>query len=312
MRFLLFISIFLCSLGSIAQEAPVTPDSTKFWKKGGVGNLNFNQVSLTNWASGGQSSISGGAFLSLFANYAKDKTTWDNTLDMAFGLVKQGSRPVVKSDDKIEFTSKYGRKATEKWFYSGLLSFKSQFAPGFEDPTAATLVRISDIFSPAYVMASIGFDYKPNENFTALLSPITNKTTIVLDQTLANAGAFGVQGAEFDDLGQLLTEGENVRFEAGAYIKAAFNKDVFENVNFQTKIDLFSNYLNNPGNIDINWETLIAMKVNKFLTTSLGTHLIYDDDIKVGVDLDDDGVVDAQRVRTQFKQVLAVGLSYKF
>ena len=317
MKQLFALTIFCFSLLNLnAQEAktpkPVVPDSLKLWKKGGVGNINLNQVSLTNWAGGGQSSVSGGAMLNMFANYKKDKVTWDNTLDLAYGLIQQGDGPVVKTDDRIELNSKYGRKASKKWYYSGLVSFRSQFAPGYADPKAATLVRISDLFSPAYVMASIGMDYKPNKKFTALISPITNKTTIVLDQTLANAGAFGVTAAEYDDLGVLTSEGQNVRFEAGAFIKAAYKTDIMKNVNFQTKIDLFANYIDNPGNIDINWETLLAMKVNKYITTSISTHLIYDDDIKVGVDTDGDDIIDAQRVRTQFQQVLAVGFSYKF
>lgn len=310
LKLLITTYAFLFSAVAMSQEDSTAAEGP--WKTGGVGNINFNQVSLTNWAGGGESSISGGAFLNLFAKYKKDKTNWDNTLDLAFGLIQQINGPVVKSDDRIEFNSKYGHQASKQWFYSALLSFRTQFAPGLDDPAAANPVTISDFLSPAYVMASIGMDYKPNDNFTALISPVTNKTTIVMNQTLADAGAFGVTGAEFDDMGNLIAAGENVRFEIGAFIKAAWNKDIFENVNFQTKIDLFSNYLNNPGNIDINWENLVAMKVNKWLTTSLSTHLIYDDDIKVGVDTNNDDIVDAQRVRTQFKQVLAAGISYKF
>jgi len=316
---IIILSSILCTSNLLAQEEAAkaepkqeVPDSLKPWKKGGLGNINFNQVSLTNWAAGGNSSVSGGAFLSLFAKYKKDKTQWNNTLDLAYGLIQQKNGPVIKSDDKIEFNSKYGRQATKKWFYSGLVTFKTQFAPGFDDPESATRTIISDLFSPAYVLASIGMDYKPNDKFTAHLSPITNKTTIVMNQRLANAGAFGVTEATYDDLGNLVSEGENIRFEAGAFVKMAINTDIAKNVNFQSKVDFFANYIENFGNIDVNWENLIAMKVNKFLTTSLSTHLIYDDDIKVGVDTNNDDVVDAQLVRTQFKQVFAVGLSYKF
>ena len=102
------------------------------WKTGGTVGLNLSQVHLENWASGGQSSVSASGLVNLFANYTKGKGTWDNTLDSAYGLLRQGQNGVVlKTDDRIDFASKYGHKATEHWYYSALLNFRSQFAPGY-------------------------------------------------------------------------------------------------------------------------------------------------------------------------------------
>ncbi len=95
-----------------------------------MASLTFNQVSLTNWAAGGQSSISGNVFFNLFANYKDEKQTWDNTLDLGYGLIRNNSQPFVKSDDRIELNSKYVRNINEDWYYSGLLNFITQFAPG--------------------------------------------------------------------------------------------------------------------------------------------------------------------------------------
>jgi hypothetical protein len=308
MKKLVTILLVFTTFISFSQEEETTPESK--WKKGGMASLTFNQVSLTNWAAGGQSSISGNVFFNLFANYKDEKQTWDNTLDLGYGLIRNNSQPFVKSDDRIELNSKYGRNINEDWYYSGLLNFRTQFAPGYNIPNDSVL--ISDFLAPGYILLAFGFDYKPSDNFTLMLSPVTSKTTIVNNQTLADAGAFGVEGAVYDALGNRTTAGKMIRNEVGAFLKMMYKKDIVENVNFQTKLDLFSNYLNNPQNIDINWETIVTMKINKFLSANLNTHLIYDDDIDIAVDNNDDGITDAVGPRAQFKEVFGLGVSFKF
>ncbi|MBI1267098.1 MAG: DUF3078 domain-containing protein [Cryomorphaceae bacterium] len=277
------------------------------WKTGGTVGLNLSQVHLENWASGGQSSVSASGLVNLFANYSKGKGTWDNTLDIAYGLLRQGQNGVVlKTDDRIDFASKYGHKATEHWYYSGLLNFRTQFAPGYNllDGVPDKSNVISDFLSPAYMLASLGMDYKPNDKFTAFLSPTTYKMTVVMDSALSAVGAFGVD------------PGTNVRSEIGGYVRMAYNTNLVENVGLMTRIDLFSNYLNNPGNIDVNWEVLISMKVNKFMSATISTQLLYDDDVtlqKKDPIVEDDVVIDSGRgPGVQFKEVLAIGFSYKF
>ncbi len=293
------VLLFCYSFSSIAQDEP-KPDSTKLWKLGGVFNLNFSQVALSNWAAGGQNSIAINGMTSLFAKYKKGKSSWDNTLDVGYGVIKQDDEDFQKSDDRIELTSKfgYGIKTSEAWKYSALASFRTQMAPGYNFPNDS--VKISDLLSPGYLQIALGVDYNPNDKLTLLISPLSGKVTFVLDDTLAAAGAFGVES------------GENVRFEFGASFQGEYKQTIVENVDLTTKLGLFSNYLENPQNIDINWETLIAMKVNKFLTASISTHLIYDHDILIAVDRDEDGEPDGVGPRTQFKEVLAVGLSFKF
>jgi hypothetical protein len=308
--------VFTTMTSAPQEEAPA--DTT--WKTGGTLGLNFSQVYLENWAAGGQSSVSGTALVTLFANYAKGKGTWDNTLDLAYGLLRQGDEGVViKTDDRIDFASKYGYKASKKWYYSALVNFRTQFAPGYQlangVPDESNI--ISDFLAPAYTLASVGMDYKPNKKFTAFLSPATYKLTIVMNDSLADVGAFGVEAAEFNDLGEKIADGRNLRHEIGGYVRMAYNTDVVENVSLQTRIDLFSNYLNNPQNIDINWEVLISMKINEFMSATITTQLLYDDDVtlqKKDPVLDDEGnVIDTGRgPGVQFKEVLAIGFSYKF
>ncbi|MDA9819596.1 DUF3078 domain-containing protein [Salibacteraceae bacterium] len=319
MRKIGLILMAVCFAQGVNAQGEAKPDSSAVedtvkgpWTKGGVGSINFNQVSLNNWAAGGNSSISGAGLLNAFANYEKEKVSWDNNIVLAYGLIRQEKQPVIKSDDRIEIVSKAGKTANKKWSYTGLFSFRTQFAPGFDDPVSPTRATISDFLSPAYMQLALGMEYKPNKKLSAFISPLANKTTIVTNQTLANAGAFGVEAAEYDALGNLVTEGLNARYEVGGYLKFMYQDDIMKNVTFQTKVDLFSNYLNNPENIDVNWEALLAFKVNKFITASIATHLIYDDDILIGVDTNDDGIVDGMGKRTQFKEVLSIGFSYKF
>ena len=304
--------LFASALFAQDAEKPAVPDSLKPWKKSGLGSVNFNQVALSNWAGGGESSVSGGAIVKLTANYKKDKTSWDNSLDMAYGLINQTGSPVVKTDDRLELSSKFGKEANKKWSYSAIFTFRTQFAPGLDDPTAVNPNKISDFLSPGYMFVALGMDYKPNKSLTLFLSPATNKNTIVTAPSLANVGAFGVEAAELDPVtGDIVTPGKHFRAEIGGFLKAEFKTTLMENVDFQTKIDLFSNYINNPQNIDVNWESLLSFKINKYLTASVTTTLIYDDDIKIAVDTDDDGVADKMAPRTQFKEVLAIGFTYK-
>ncbi len=248
--------------------------------------------------------------VSLFANYKKGKSAWDNSLDLGYGILKQNGNNVRKTDDKIEFTSKYGRKAVKNWYYAGLVNFKSQMTAGYDYPDDSTI--ISNFLAPGYVLGALGMDYKPSDELTVFISPLTIKATIVNDENLANAGAFGVDPAEYDNLGNITKKGSNLRSEYGGYLRAQFKKDIMENVNFQTRIDLFSNYSEEPTHIDVNWEVLIAMKVNKYISATVTTNLIYDHDIDIAVDEDGDNIPDAFGPRVQFKEVLGVGLSYKF
>jgi hypothetical protein len=155
-------------------------------------------------------------------------------------------------------------------------------------------------------------DYKPNDNFTMLIAPLTGRYIIVNDQDLADQGAFGVDPAEYDPLGVKVSSGKKSNFEMGAFIKIGYKKAIMENITFGTKLELFSNYLRDPQNVDVNWEVLLDMKVNKFITAKITTQLIYDDNTIITVDNNDDGIIDESGPRTQFKEVLGVGLAYTF
>jgi hypothetical protein len=291
------------------QPAPPDTANTGPWNRGGAGTINFSQVSLSNWAAGGQNSVSVLAISNLFANYKHGNNTWNNTFDLTYGLLKTGKSRMQKSDDRLDVTAKYGHNASTNWYYTGQLKFQSQLTPTYNQQ-GDTL--ISRFLAPAFVLASVGMDYKPNDNFSVFLSPVTGKFTIVRNQQLADEGAFGVEPARRVDDIPVPGTGQNFRKEFGAYTSVKLRKPVMENITFQTKLDLFSNYLEKPQNIDVNWETLLDLKVNKLLSVSVFAHLIYDDDINIKVDTNNDGVTDSIGPRVQFKETLGVGITYNF
>lgn len=294
----LSINSFGQVIDSEKQLREVSKDSVEGWNSGGMIMLNFGQTSLTNWAAGGENSFSGNGLFNFFANYKKGDFTWDNTIDLGYGILTQGS-DTRKTDDRLDLSTKFGKKASKNWYYAGFLSLRSQFSRGYNYPNDS--VKISDFFAPAYVIGALGMDYKPNTRFSMFIAPLTSKITIVADQALADSGAFGVDPAEFRN-GIKTSDGNNLRQEFGGFIRLAFQDDIMTNVNLATKFDIFSNYLDNPQNLDLNWEVVLAMKVNRFISATLSTQLIYDDDVDI----------EGKGPGTQFKEVLGVGFSYKF
>ncbi|MES2628671.1 MAG: DUF3078 domain-containing protein [Bacteroidota bacterium] len=271
---------------------------TSPWKLTGLSTFNFSQVSLNNWNGGGQSAISGTSLVNAKLTYTGKKTLFENTLNAAFGLQRLQKQGTVKTDDKLEFLTTYGREAFGKWYYTVSGSFRSQFAPGYNYPNDSTV--ISRFLAPGYVTFGLGLENKIRDCFTIFISPISAKYTIVQDDSLSAQGAFGVD------------PGKRLREEYGGSARIIFSCPLIENVNFATQMDLFSNYSKNPENVDVNWTTLISFKVNRFITTSISTSLVYDDDVIIKQDKNDDGILDVEGPRTQFKEVFNFGLQYKF
>ena len=297
-RYLLVMGFFVVVFSSTNAQ---TQDTVKHFKYGGFSVLTFNQVNLTNWTAGGENALSTTAIVNLFGNYKKDKIAWDNALDLGYGFLKNGKKTTRKNEDKIELNSKFGYKAFGKVFYSALVNFRSQFTDGYTYPTDSTQVKVSQFMAPAYLSISLGMDYKPTDYLSIYLSPATGKFTFVANQSLADAGAYGVDPAVKDNGGNILKKGKKVRSEFGASLSARIQKDIVKNVNLASKLVLFNNYTDkekdNRKNFDVNWEVMVNIKAGKFLTTSIMTNLIYDQNVIS---------------KTQFKEVFGIGLSYKF
>ncbi len=306
--FIVLFALITCGITSFGQVTEtegnlkkVNTDTISGWKKGGILSLTFGQAAFSKyWAAGGSNSISINGVAGLFLNYKQGNWAWDNNLDLAYGLQRQGKGDdvsILKTDDKLDFSSKLGLKATEKLFYAALLNFKTQFSNGYNYPNDS--VVISKFMAPGYLLGAIGIDYKPIESLSIFFAPATVKFTFVNDDDLADAEAFGVE------------KGKHMRTEFGGYLKTVYAKEVFKNVKLTTKLDLFSNYLKDPQNIDINWEVLLALKINKFLSANISTQLLYDHDVNFPIE-DDNGNVTHEGPRIQFKEVLGIGFSLNF
>jgi hypothetical protein len=316
-RIVLLITAFLFVTSQLAAQIEVQEDTTvNGWKKGGFFALNFNQVSLTNWAAGGESALSTTALVNAFVKYRHNDLYFESVLDGGFGFITTKSQSLRKNEDKIELNAKFGKKAKGKFFYAGMMNFRTQMAPGFNFPDDSTV--ISRFMAPGFLSLALGMDYKPNDWFSMFISPATGRATFVMDQRLADLGQFGVTAAVLDPATvAVVTPGQKTRFEFGAYLRARLQKDLVKNISIVSNMQLFNNYTDpikaQRANIDVNWENLILIKANKWLTTSIFTNLIYDNDIQVPVKRKVNGVeVEGTGPRTQFKEVLGVGLSFKF
>jgi hypothetical protein len=283
---------------SADQKISIDDTSHNIWRTGGIFSVNLSQSALSHWAAGGdKSSFALNSLLNGYASYNKGKNSWDNILDMAYGYMKTTSTGMRKSDDHIYFTSKYGRQATanKKWYYSALFDFKSQFSKGYLYNDKGERTFNSNFFSPAYVLLSLGMDYKATSYFDIFLSPITSRWTIVSDDSLSAKGMYGV------------TPGDHIRNEIGAFLSANFNKDLSKSINYTSQLQLFSNYAHQPQNIDVYWTNLLTMKISKYLATTIALNMIYDDDVKFPTE---DGTREVAHL--QLQEMLGVGFSYKF
>ncbi len=280
-----------------------------FWKKTNSLGLDVNQGTFSNWSAGGYSSVSGIVKADFSRKYEKGRTVWLNELKVRYGLNKQENVELRKTDDVLSLNSAFGYKSSVKsnWFYSAKLTLNTQMANGYAYPNVDK--PISRAFAPAYLFVGIGSEYFKND-FKAYISPATLKSTLVLDDSLANKGEFGLEGGVFDADGNLLRAGKKSRNELGFLFTSEWKKSVMKNVSLKHNITLYTDYLNNFGNIDVDWQLLLEMKVNDVIKATLGGHMIYDDDIKNKRDVNGTQVTEGPRV--QFKQLLSVGLVYNF
>ncbi len=299
---------FLCVLVSFSQDKTVQdlkddasrtitmdPNDTipKVWKKGALLNFNFNQASQSNWAAGGEkSSTALSALFHGFAFYKKGKNSWDNTLDLAYGFVKTSSLGSRKSDDRIDFLSKYGYEVAKSWYISGLLNVKSQFAPGYAYPDGKNRVLTSDFLSPGYVLLSPGVNYMPNDHFSVFVSPATARWIIVRNDSLASVGAFGVDS------------GKHSKIEVGAYATISYTKKLGTTAVYTGRLDLFSNYGHRPQDVDIAMTNLILVKITSIFSMSFALNLIYDNDVK---QVKSDGTTGGAAM--QLQELLGIGIA---
>lgn len=312
---LLFLSVLILSvtsglqaqngvqaLQSAVNGATITKDpkdTTKMtWKTGGLMSLTFNQAALSNWSAGGdKSAISLNAIANLYAFYVDGRRSWDNFLNMQYGMANTTSLGTRKTNDLIDLTSKYGYDVGKKWFLTTLFDFRSQFAAGYNYPGSDNSDRVltSNWLAPAYVLLSLGMDYKPNPNFSVFLSPITAREVIVNNDSLAAVASFGVDS------------GKKSRFEFGAYASITYQTNLSKTANYSGRLDLFSDYTRTPQNIAVYMTNVLNVKVTSLISMVLSLNLIYDNNIK---SVHSDGTPGGPAL--QLQETMGIGLAYKF
>ena len=263
------------------------------WVLKGVTGLNMSQTAMANWSAGGENSIAGNAYLNASLTHKKGNWLWVTNMVLDYGLSKTKSQGMRKSSDKIGLSTQLGYSTDNVWFYALMGDLNTQFAKGYDYPDKEH--QISNFFAPAYSNIALGMEWRPKSNYSLLLSPVSTKMTFVTDDYLSDLGAFG------------LYPGDHFKIEGGAFVKARAELPVMENVNLITTADFFTPYSKDFGNIDVNWDVLISMKINKVLSATINTTLKYDNDVKT---FDDNGVKKGAKV--QFKEVLGIGLAYNF
>lgn len=286
---------------------------TVLWSKKNSLGVNLSEVAFVNWNAGGNNSVSALFYGNFERKFKKKLLLWKSSATIRYGLNAQDGRKIRKTDDEISFNSTYGYKkdSTSNFRYSAKFNFRTQFANGYKYPQRDK--EISSFMAPGYMFLGVGAEYSaPKEDLTIYLSPITDKSTFVLDQRLANEGMFGVAPAVRDSTGVIIQKGENVRTELGILLTSGFSKEIFKNVSLDNQVSLYTDYLNKFGNIDIDWELSLDLVVNEFVKANIGSHLIYDDDVKFKEDTNDDGTLETLGPKIQFKQLLGVGMRYEF
>lgn len=285
-----------------------------FWEKINELDVQLSEVAFVNWNAGGDNAISALAKLEFERNYKFRYFQWDNSMEMRFGWNAQEGRQWRKTDDAIRLSSTLGyrRDTISSWYFSAKANFNTQFANGYKYPDRTT--PISAFMAPGYLFIGGGTSYIPEgKKFNLYLSPLTFKSTFVLNQDLANQGAFGVQRAIRDAEGNIITPGKKVYREMGILVTHKWELPVVKNVVLDHNLSLYTDYLNNFGNIDIDWQLTTKFTVNDFISATLLLHFIYDDDIKFDRVEDDNGlVIDPGVPRIQFRQQLGIGVTYTF
>ena len=301
---------------TIMIESVSKVDRRLNYKFSGSSGITLNQLQLSNWASGGESSAAGKVFSDIRIIACSRIVEYDISGKFAYGMASYKNNRIEKTDDRIDISATVTRRTIKHWTFAGVVTFKTQFANGYKYPNDSTI--ISGFCAPAYLNISLGYRYKKDDRFTLFLSPASGKFTFVGIQELADNGAFGVKPAIYDTAGNKIMKGKNHLVEFGINVLANFRQPLGKNIELLSTLNLYNNYLDennkNRWNIDVDWETTINFTINKRVSTILFFHLKYDHDTKIPMYETVDGVdvKVGEGPRLQFKESLGIGLTYSF
>ncbi len=310
-----------------APEAEVKVEKPKYWEESLKTNVTLGQTSLTNWAAGGDNTVSLAAYIDGNANWKKGDMFWNNRLQLDYGFLWASSKPILqKNTDRIYLESKWGYKApsTRYLYFSANYDFKSQFTNGYEYKTPDSVTGLegsalrdvwreardlkSGFLAPAYTNLALGIDFVPNKWFSLNFAPLTGDLVIVKDAALRGSYSMPLK-KEFEGMAENVpTDGSqfsSVRFGFGAQLKMDAKVNINDNFSYSTQVVLFANYLDIKHCPRINWDNRIDWKLAKYFSFTVTTNLIYDDTIMIA---DKNG--ENPKARVQFKESMAFGFTY--
>ena len=270
-------------------------DSTKVWTRAGNISFLFNQSTFDNWLAGGENSFSGNLGLNYDFNYKKNDWTWDNKIIAEYGILQtKNAQFEKKTNDRLELNSLLGKKASGYWYYSGFLNFKTQFTEGYNytkvDGVEVRGEAVTEFMSPGYLTFGPGMLWKKSDNFKINLAPATSKLTFVCDD-FTSAEDY-VDGSYFG-----VDKDKSMRYELGFYASGYLKFNAMENISVENILNLYSNYLEDPQNVDLDYQMNIVMTINKYISANLTFQTIYDDNAFKGF---------------QTRQVFGAGVNYAF
>lgn len=290
-------------IDSILKETPKS-----FWKKTNQIGLDVNGVSYENWNAGGTDAIASLLNVLVKRTYQKRNIRWNSDLIARYGINVQKKKKMEKTEDRLEINSTFGYRTDtlSHWFYSAKLNLKTQFDRGFDYPDRTT--PISRFMAPGYLYSGLGAEFnKYGDTLALYFSPATHKSTWVMNQFLADRGDFGVEPAVRDENGNIIKHGKKFRSEFGILLTNELNIPIYENIHFSHRLSLYTDYMHDFGNIDIDWDAQLSFQVNDFVKAKISTALKYDDDIKT-FSVNEDGEKIERGARVQWMQKIGIGL----
>jgi len=278
----------------------------QYWKYRSEAAFVFNQAMLTNWVKGGENSISTAMDITGYADYNNKelKITSNNFARLKYGLIKSGDNPVRKNLDLLETNSKLNHKAFGKFDFSATMLFKTQISKGYNYPNDS--VPVSKFFNPAVLTLGIGLDYKPDKTTSINVAPLSYKATFVPDTATIDQTKYGVP------------KDRRSMHEPGGSVQITNEFKPLKTVTITNRLQLFTNYIHKPQNIDIDWEMIAQVKLNWFTDLRFNTHFIFDDDTKTIVKNKDGSPVigpdgkPKKSARIQFKELLGLSFVFRF
>lgn len=283
--------------------APVTAQelSRRYWTYYSEVEVAMSQGKLANWASGGENSLSLVTNLRYYWNYNRNKTSWENWMHYRLGFMKNGSEDIRKNEDRFEVNSKLGQRAFRHWYYTAQFNVLTQLFNAYEYPKDAERKLVANFMSPGYFTLSLGMDYKPNNNFSLVISPIAGKWNFVRDTAKINAKRYGIS-----------EEGKRFKREAGAQLNLISKvNNLFKILNINNELKVFMSYEKKDRYLNFgkdseekkripltaNWKMTLSFKINYFMSASIYTETIYDENYSR---------------KFQFKENLNLGIKFRF